>query len=68
MKATSWAIRALVRHVPAEEKRRPEPPKPPRKPRQRLTAIERARYAGRPSWNGEPMRGWDGPDLPPHSV
>ncbi len=68
LKATSWAIRALVRYVPLHEKRRAEPPKPARKPRQRLTAVEKARYAGRPSWNGKPKRGWDGPDLPPHEL
>jgi hypothetical protein len=32
LKALSWAIRAIVRYTPAEEKARPEPPKPPRKP------------------------------------
>jgi len=64
-KALSWAIRAIVRHVPSEEKAKPEPPKPPRKPSKRLSARERAIYAGKPSWNGKPKRGWDGPDLPP---
>jgi hypothetical protein len=37
-KALAWAIRALVQHVPTEEKVRPEPPKPPRKPSRRLSA------------------------------
>src|SRR6516165_3727685 len=32
LKALAWAIRAIVRYTPAEEKARPEPPKPPRKP------------------------------------
>jgi hypothetical protein len=63
--ALSWAIRAIVRHVPVEEKRMPEPPKKPRKPSRRLSERERAIYAGKPSWNGRPMRGWDGPELPP---
>ena len=39
--------------------------KPPRKPSRRLSATERAKTAGRPSWNGQPKRDWDGPDLPP---
>jgi hypothetical protein len=63
-KALSWAIRALVQYVPTEEKSHPEPPKPPRPPSRRLSAGERARYAGRPSWNGRTKRGWEGPDLP----
>jgi hypothetical protein len=65
LKALARAIRELVRHEPPEEKARPEPPKPPRKPSRRLSAAERARTAGRPSWNGQPKRDWDGPDLPP---
>jgi hypothetical protein len=64
-KALAWAIRAIVRHVPQVEKAKPEPPKPPRRPARRLSARERAIYAGKPSWNGKPKRGWDGPDLPP---
>ena len=64
-KALAWAIRALVQHVPAEEKAQPEPPKPPRKPSRRLSPEERVRTKGRPSWNGQPKRDWDGPDLPP---
>ena len=64
-KALAWAIRALVRHVPPEEKAMPEPPKPPRKPSQRLSPEERAKTKGKPSWNGKPKRDWDGPDLPP---
>jgi hypothetical protein len=28
-KALAWAIRALVQHVPADQKAEPEPPKPP---------------------------------------
>jgi hypothetical protein len=64
-KALSWAIRAIVRHVPLDEKQRPEPPKPARKPARRLSERERAMYAGKPSWNGKPKRDWDGPDLPP---
>jgi hypothetical protein len=64
-KAFAWAIRALVRHVPPQEKRRPEPPKPARKPARRLTPAQKQRYAGRPSWNGRPKRDWDGPELPP---
>jgi hypothetical protein len=63
LKALAWAIRAIVRYTPAEEKARPEPPKPPR----RLSAAERAKTAGRPSWNGQPKRDWAGPDLPPRS-
>src|SRR5260221_11891055 len=39
--ALSWAIRAIVRHVPAGEKRTPEPPKPARKPARRLTERQR---------------------------
>src|SRR5579875_1929057 len=64
-KALAWAIRALVRYTPADEKARPEPPKPPRKPSRRLTPEQRAFYQGRPSWNGKPKRDWNGPDLPP---
>ena len=64
LKAISWAIRAIVRYTPAEEKARPEPPKPARLPSRRLTPAQRKQYAGRPSWNGKPKRGWDGPDLP----
>ena len=64
-KALAWAIRAIVRYVPAEEKAQPEPPKKPRKPAKRLTAAERARTKGQPSWNGQPKRDWDGPELPP---
>jgi len=64
-KALSWAIRAIVRHVSPEDKRRPEPPKPPRKPARRLSERERAMYAGKPSWNGKPKRDWAGPELPP---
>jgi hypothetical protein len=64
-KALAWAIRALVQHVPPEEKAHAEPPKPPRKPSRRLTAEERAKTKGRPSWNGQPKRNWDGPELPP---
>jgi hypothetical protein len=63
--AISWAIRAIVRHVPLAEKRKPEPPKKPRRPSRRLSERERAIYKGRPSWNSKPMRGWDGPELPP---
>ncbi len=63
--ALSWAIRAIVRHVPLEERRKPEPPKKPRKPTKRLSERERAIYKGKPSWNGKPKRDWDGPELPP---
>jgi hypothetical protein len=63
-KALAWAIRALVRHTPTEEKVRPEPPKPPRKPSRRLSAVERERTRGRPSWNGQPKRDWAGIELP----
>jgi hypothetical protein len=66
-KALAWAIRALVQHVPAAEKAKPEPPKPPRRPSRRLSAEERARTKGRPSWNGQPKRDWDGPELPPRA-
>jgi hypothetical protein len=45
-KAPAWAIRALVRHVPAEEKAVPEPPKPPRMPSRRLSLEERAKTKG----------------------
>jgi hypothetical protein len=65
--ALSWAIRAIVRHVPLKEKARPEPPKPPRKPSRRLSAAERAQTRGRPCWNGQPKRDWDGPNLPPRT-
>jgi hypothetical protein len=65
LKALSWAIRELVRHEPPGEKARAEPPKPPRKPSRRLSTAERASTAGRPSWNGQPKRDWEGPDLPP---
>jgi hypothetical protein len=67
-KALAWAIRAIVRNVPQQEKAKPEPPKPPRRPARRLSERERAIYAGKPSWNGKPKRGWDGPDLPPHEL
>ena len=67
LKALAWAIRAIVRYTPSEEKGKPEPPKPPRKPSRRLSAAERAKTAGRPSWNGQPKRDWAGPDLPPRT-
>ncbi len=63
--ALAWAIRELVRLMPAEEKARPEPPKPPRTPKRRLSEQEKARYRGVPSWNGQPKRGWAGIELPP---
>jgi hypothetical protein len=64
-KALAWAICALVRCVPPEEKQQPEPPKPPRKPSHRLSPVEKQRYAGKPSWNARNKRDWKGPDLPP---
>ena len=64
-KALAWAIRALVRHVPPEEKQQPEPSKKPARPARRLSPGEKQRYAGRPSWNHRPKRDWDGPELPP---
>jgi len=67
LKALAWAIRAIVRYIPPEEKARAEPPKPPRKPSRRLSAAERAKTAGRPSWNGQPKRDWARPDLPPRT-
>jgi hypothetical protein len=67
-KALAWAIRALVLHVPAQEKAAPEPPPKPRLPSRRLSRAQRAVYAGKPSWNGKPKRGWNGPDLPPAVV
>jgi hypothetical protein len=66
-KALAWAIRALVQHVPTAEKARAEPPKPPRKPSRPLSAEERDKTKGRPSWNGKPKRNWDVPDLPPRA-
>jgi hypothetical protein len=65
--ALAWAIRAIVRFVPLDEKQQLEPPKPPRSPKRRLTAEEKARYRGTPSWNGQPKRGWAGIELPPRS-
>lgn len=64
-KALAWAIQALVRHMPLEDKARPEPPKKPRKPARRLTPEQKEETRGRPSWNGQPKRDWDGLDLPP---
>ena len=64
-KALSWAIRAIVRYVPEDEKALPEPPKKPAKPARRLSPAQRKQYAGKPSWNGKPKRDWEGPDLPP---
>ena len=64
-KALAWAIRALVRHTPAQDKAQPEPPRKPQAPRRRLSPEERERYKGRPSWNGQPKRGWTGIELPP---
>jgi len=66
-KALALAIRAIARYTPAEEKARPEPPKAPRKPSRRLSTAERAKTAGRPSWNGQPKCDWAGPDLPPRT-
>ena len=63
-KALAWAVRALIRLTPPEEKARPEPPKQPRNPSRRLTAAQKAKLTG-PSWNGQPKRDWSGPDLPP---
>jgi hypothetical protein len=62
--ALAWAVRELVRLMPPEEKAKPEPPKPPRKPKRRLSAEEKARYRGVPSWNGQPKHGWAGIELP----
>jgi hypothetical protein len=64
-KALAWAIRALVQHVPPQDKQQPEPPRPPKKPARRLSPAQRRVYKGRPSWNHQPKRDWDGPDLPP---
>src|SRR5262249_50411422 len=64
-KALAWAVRALVEYVSPEEKSRPEPPKKPRAPRRRLSLEEKERYKGKPSWNGQPKRGWTGIELPP---
>jgi hypothetical protein len=64
LKALAWTMQALVRYVPAEEKTRPEPPKPARKPPRRLTPAQRQAYAGKPSWNHQPKRDWEGPVLP----
>jgi hypothetical protein len=66
-KALAWAIRALVRAVAPEEKAQPEPPPPPRQPSRRLSAAERVKTKGRPSWNGQPKRDWAGPELPPRA-
>jgi len=66
--ALSWAIRMVVRHVPVEEKRKAESPKKARRPSRRLSERERAIYAGKPSWNSKPMRGWDGLELPPPNL
>jgi len=66
-KALAWAIRALVQYVPPAEKQLPEPPKPPKKPARRLSPAQRRVYQGRPSWNHQPKRDWDGPELPPAS-
>ena len=63
-KALAWAIQAMVRYVPDDEKAKPEPPKKAAKPARRLSPAQRKLYAGRPSWNGKPKRDWDGPDLP----
>ncbi len=65
-KALAWAIQAIVRYTPQDEKGKPEPPRPPAKPARRLSPAQRKQYAGRPSWNGKPKRDWDGPDVPPH--
>jgi hypothetical protein len=66
--ALAWAIRA-TRALPPQPRRKPspEPPKPPRNPSRRLSAAERAKTAGRPSWNGQPKRDWAGPDPPPRT-
>src|ERR1700745_4336897 len=64
-KALAWAVRALVEYVLPEEKSRPEPPKKPRAPRRRLSQEEKECYKGKPSWNGQPKRGWTGIELPP---
>jgi len=63
--ALAWAIRALVRLMPPDEKAKPEPPRPPRKPRRRLSAEQKERYRGVPSWNGQPKKGGAGIELPP---
>jgi hypothetical protein len=64
-KALAWAIRALVQCVPPEVKQEAEPPKKPKKPARRLSPAQRTVYKGKPSWNHQPKRDWDGPDLPP---
>ncbi len=67
LKALAWAIRAIVRHTPGDEKAKPEPPKRPRRPSRRLSAAQKEQFKGRPSWNGQPKRDWDGPELPPRT-
>jgi hypothetical protein len=66
LKALVWTIQALARFVPSEEKAKPEPPLKPRGYRKKLTPRQQEIYQGKPSWNSKPMRGWDGPKLPPN--
>jgi hypothetical protein len=63
-KALAWAIRALVQCVPPEVKQEAEPPKKPRKPARKLSPAQRQVYKGKSSWNHQPKRDWDGPDVP----
>jgi hypothetical protein len=64
-KALAWAIHALVQCVPPEVKQEAVPPKQPRKPARKLSPAQKTVYRGKPSWNHQPKRDWDGPDLAP---
>ena len=64
-KALAWAIRALVQFVSPDVKQQAEPPKKPRKPSRKLSPAQKTVYKGKPSWNHQPKRDWDGPDLAP---
>jgi hypothetical protein len=67
LRALAWTVRALIRHVPLEEKQLPEPPLKPRKYTKKLTPRQKEIYKGKPSWNSRPMRDWEGPQLPPET-
>ena len=65
LKALAWAIRAIVRYTPAEEKAQPSHPSRHASPHAAYLPLNEPRQQGRPSWNGQPKRDWAGPDLPP---
>jgi hypothetical protein len=49
-------------------KQEPESPAKPRKPSPKLSPAQKMVYKGKPSWNHQPKRDWDGLDVAPAPV